>query len=123
MMKGSDMDSRSNSIESVLPQTVRSAWYAFGLWLRLVIVGLGMLATGVALLLERFSSPAPGLAWLVGGGAFAAFSWRRCQTALARLHSAEETAGASDNLSPGGHAPAIFGETLFGLSARATALE
>jgi hypothetical protein len=121
-MKGTEMDSRSNTIEPVLHYPARGAWYAFGLWLRLVIVGLGMLATGVALLLERTSSPAPGLAWLVGGGAFAAFSWRRCQTALARLHIAEEPPGANDNPSNGDDAPAIGGETLFGLSAPSTAL-
>ena len=55
--------------------------------------------------LTVFRSPTPGLACLVGGGAIAAFSWRRCQAALARLSAADEAAGANNNRCRGGNAP------------------
>jgi len=99
LMKGIDMEYGSNVTESVLDHAARNAWYAFGLWLHVVIVGVGILATGVALLLDRIHPPTSALAWLVGGGALAALAWRNSRMALRRIHRAEQ-AESQHNLRP-----------------------
>ena len=120
------MDYCSKTTRPVLHYPSRDAWYAFGLWLRVGIVAAGLLATGVAHLLERIDAPAPALGWLIGGGALTAFAWHRARAALSRLDRAEAMADRTPwKENPrGGHRPAgAAPETLFGLSAAATALE
>jgi len=119
------MDYRSNSATPILFRTVRNSWYVFGLWLQFVIVGVGMLATGVALLVGRVHQPAAALVWLIGGGAVTAFAWRNSAAALGRLHRAEERAeGAesNDNLRTRHNRLGSIAATLFGRPA-ATAFD
>ena len=115
------MDSRSNSTKPVLCYTERHEWYAFGLWLQVVVVGVGAMATGIALLLDSIYSPAPAVVWLIGGGAVAALAWHRSRTALLRLHHADEIAERTEstgNLHAGRRVPDAVANAVFGLAAR-----
>jgi hypothetical protein len=125
-MKGFDM--QSYITRPVLRPSERSTWYAFGLWLRVVFVGMAALATGVAQLLERSHAhaPVPALTWLIGGGVLAAFAWHRAHVALQRLGDAETTAertASADNLRASHHRVSGTGAGLFGLPATARAGE
>jgi hypothetical protein len=120
------MNSRANTSLSAPELADRRAWYAFGLWLRVAIVGMGMLVTGVALLLERMYAPTSGLVWLIGGGALAALAWHRARAALNRLNHAGVTADrieSDHNLRAGHHPQGTVPAALLGLSAAATALK
>jgi len=90
------------------------------------MVAAGLLATGVARLLERIATPAWGLVWLIGGSALAASAWRSSYAALRRLHDAEEKGEPTEpndarhiRYHPAGTIPAAFAS----VSAAATALE
>ena len=120
------MDSRSNGTKPVLHRTTPIAWYAFGFWLQVVIVGLGMLATGVALLIDRPHAPSSAVVWLTIGGVLAALAWHRSRTALRRLHRAEETPErreSNDNWRTGNQLSGAMSDTLFPLSGSATVLK
>jgi hypothetical protein len=115
------MNSRSNSTELVLRHSERRDWYAFGLWLNVVVVGVGAMATGIALLLDSTYSPASTIVWLIGGGAVAVLAWRRSRTALLRLLDADEIAErteSTDNQHVGRRVPNAVANSVFGLAAR-----
>ncbi len=99
------MDSRSSTFAPALHSTDRRALFVYGLWLRVVFVGMSLLAAGVAHLLAGPASPMPVLASLIGGGALTAFAWRRAGAALGRIDVAEATTGrsVSNDERPAGH--------------------
>jgi hypothetical protein len=122
------MESYANITRPVLRSSERSTWYAFGFWLRVVLVGMAALATGVAQLLERSRAHGPLLAltWFIGGGVLAVFAWHRAQVALQRLDDAETTVErtvSTDNLRASHHRASGTAAGLFGLSAAARAVE
>ena len=119
------MESQLSSLRPVLHSRDRRAWYAFGLWLRVVLVGLGVMASGVALLLERSTGFTPASACLIGGGVLAAFASRRAGAALKRVDCRVGTnpIASNDNLHTGHLGAVPTPVRLFGLSVDATALE
>ena len=103
----------------------RRAWYAFGLWLRVVIIGVGVVATGFAHLFDRTATVASALAWLIGGGVVAAFARYRASAALGRVGRSEEAAkvASNDGLRVEYRAAPAASDSLAGLSQPATVLE
>jgi hypothetical protein len=93
------MNSRANLKDqtNILPPepAARRAWYGFGLWLRVLIIGVGAAATGVALLLERTSALTPAVGYLVGGAILTAFAWLRGAAALRRVDGPHEAGNLS----------------------------
>jgi hypothetical protein len=79
------MNIRTTRYVNTLPTPLRPAWIAFGIWLRVVIVGVGVLATAVGLLLERNGAPAKALLLLAAGAALTALAWHRTSRALRRI--------------------------------------
>ncbi len=67
---------RYSSIRALLP---------YALWLRTGLIGLFAAAGGVAMLAERTGEVGTSLAWLAGGAALVAYSWRRFAAATAAL--------------------------------------
>jgi hypothetical protein len=55
---------------------------AFGLWLRLSIIGAGMVVAGLLLAFDDPSRPLSTLALALGGGVLAATAWRRAARIL-----------------------------------------
>ena len=62
----------------------RRAFIRFGLWVRLALIGVLVAAGGVASLVEGVQDSVAALAASLGGGALAAFAWRRVAAGLAR---------------------------------------
>jgi len=62
----------------------RRALIRFGLWVRLALIGVLVAAGGVASLVEGVQDSVAALAASLGGGALAAFAWRRVAAGLAR---------------------------------------
>ena len=121
------MHSRANLQDDMyaLPSdsTRRRAWYAFGFWMYVVMIGGGAVATGVALLLGRGSALAPVAAWLIGGGTLAAIAWRRAVAALRRFDERAEEPRYTDDVRSGNAAATNRPVPRFRQSAVATALE
>jgi hypothetical protein len=82
------MNIRANRYMNVLPPTLRPAWVAFGIWLRVVMVGVGVIATAAGLLIERHGSSAKALVLLAAGSALTALAWHRTGRALDRVNYA-----------------------------------
>ena len=78
----------------------RAALIAAGLWMRAGFVGTSALVIGLILLFNREANPLLALAIALGGGAFAAFAWRRSWTNLARADAVEATSPPPAWLSP-----------------------
>ena len=79
------MHARTNTNLPTLTQNGVSAWYAFGLWVNLVVIAVGVISTAIALILERAAKTAPGVGLLIGGLALAAFALRQADVALRRV--------------------------------------
>jgi hypothetical protein len=75
----------SNHDLMTLPLPIRRAWVAFGIWLRVVVLGIGAMATAVGTLIERNGASAKALLMLAAGSALAAFAWYRASSALRRV--------------------------------------
>jgi len=73
----------------------RRALLAYGLWLRLALVGVLVVTGGIAVLIESESSGMSALAASLGGAALAAFAWRRGAVVLARIDPAAPAATAA----------------------------
>lgn len=58
------------------------AWSAFGLWLRVLIAALAVMAMGVTIWIGGTESSASASGFLAGGGALALLAWRRIRLAL-----------------------------------------
>ena len=85
----------------------RRALLAYGLWLRVALVGVLVVTGGIAVLVEHQSSAASALAASLGGAALAAFAWRRAAAVLARIDpSAPDATAAAPIPNPARRAPA-----------------
>jgi len=73
----------------------RRSWLAFGLWLYTIIAAVGILATGIASLLEPHSRES-GLILTLAGAALGAVAWHRSRAALAQVNAAGHAAEAAD---------------------------
>ena len=78
-----------NSSTAALRPKIGRELIECGLWLRVMFIGAGGVAAGLAQLLDGEGKPLPALALVVGGGAVAAASWWRGRTVLDR---ADQTA-------------------------------
>ena len=61
------------------------ALLACGLWMRLGFIGASGVAVGVIQLFGNEGSPLAALAFVLGGAALAAVSWRRAHAALSKV--------------------------------------
>lgn len=86
-----DVDSESRHVDS----ESRRALIAAGLWMRAGFVGTSAVVIGLILLFNGEANPLLALAIALGGGAFAAFAWRRSWTILAQADAVEATSPAA----------------------------
>jgi len=80
---------QANTFTSAMSPAGRREWFAFGLWLRLLIAGVALLAAGVVLLLMGTAVSTLILAFVIGGGILALIAWRRIGAALAHVDQPE----------------------------------
>lgn len=95
------MNSQAKTFIPAMSPAGQRAWFAFGLWLRLFIAGLALLAAGVVPLFGGTTAATPVFVFLIGGGALAVLAWRRAGVALARIDRPEpgfERFASQDNL-------------------------
>ena len=71
------------------------ALLAYGLWLRLALVGVLLVTGGAASLAARAPNALAALGASLGGVALVAFAWRRAAAALARLDAPAPDAPAA----------------------------
>ena len=116
------MENRLHMFEAITNAAERRALRAFSFWLNVGLVGLGILATGIAPLIERTSTPLPALTWLLTGAAVLALAWRRANAALRLLG---ETAPTADHTTSkeNQHSAAGTPKVWSGLPASAVAIE
>jgi hypothetical protein len=77
----------------------------YALWLRAGLIGLFAAAGGLAMLVDGTGAVGTSLAWLAGGAALVAYSWRRFVAATAALDAATGDDAAASARRPG--APAV----------------
>jgi hypothetical protein len=125
-VKGPKVHNRTSNIGLRVKITNHRAWCAFGFWLNAAIVGVVLLATGVAALLERSAAPMRAAAWLFGGVALAALARRRARTTFRRVLDTEitnESVARNARLRVRHNLVSTLRETRFGPPVVATTIE
>ena len=94
-MASLDIDGISRNIRLEVNNRERRSWLAFGLWLYAIIAAVGIVATGIASLLERHSRES-GVMLTLAGAALAGLAWHRSRAALAQVNAAGRATEGAD---------------------------
>ena len=97
VVKGNAVNRLSTTFISEMSPGRSRAWSAFGLWLRVLIAALAVMAMGVTIWVGGSESSASASGFLVGGGALALLAWRRIHVALGHADRPAKVAKSAAN--------------------------